>query len=234
VTTAYTATITDFDGAITTHAYSAVEADALIETAIMFDIAKVTPAADRSGRLTITRNIASPRSACDPTLTVKTRTTVLQPAHAPRLTNRQHQDLALIRKWEARPSDGATLDQAGRIVMRFHVLTALAARRLIDRGWLTITEATEEGTPVQGVTVSYAGRIAMALYEHRTRTGSLASDYSASGAFGSFSVPCPPTYFAACACGWQGPSRSSEDPAIARGHAKTHRQEHLQRVFLTD
>ena len=54
--------INDFDGTSCTRVYDAAEADALIDTAVLFDGAQVTPAVDRSGRITITRTLTGSHS----------------------------------------------------------------------------------------------------------------------------------------------------------------------------
>ncbi|MGW0493666.1 hypothetical protein [Streptomyces olivaceus] len=171
---AYTAKITDYDRIVSTRTYSAVEADVLISAALCDDD-EVSPDADRSGRVTITRVITGRRRALDAERVTLRRTTRLEPIWAPRrLTARQYENLRLIQEREVAP--GATLTN-GCIRIGVESIPAAATRRLHERGWLTVEP---DGT----ASVSYAGRLAMTLHEHRTETGYMGMNVRVTDALG--------------------------------------------------
>lgn len=219
-TSAYHATITDYDGRIRTRDYTAAEADALIDTA-QFDDDQVTPATDRSGHITITRVITSHPIS-------KRMTTELAPAHSPRLSTRQYEDLALVRELEDR-TYGAILS-ADRIDAGFNSIPPARSRRLFAHGWLVSTVWEENGKPVQRVTVSYAGRIAMTLYEHRTAIGVVPFRTWVNGALQGSWEDGGSQYLAWCSCDqWRTKPLVVRD--VARRAARRHREEHLQAVL---
>lgn len=226
--TAYHARITDYDGAVRTCGYTAAEADALIG-GHLFDEDDVTPASDRSGRITIVRTIDGYRSAAD-TRTVPMRMTVqLTPAHTPRLSRQQFRDLTLIRGHES-GSYGAVLD-GERINVGFVSIAPARAGRLFERGWLTVGPWQELGKPVQRVTVSYAGRIAMALNQHRTSITVAPLDQWVTDALGGGEyIDGGSEYIAACSCS-QWRSGRMVVRAVACERARAHRLEHLEAVF---
>src|SRR5690606_14915754 len=120
----------------------------------------------------------------------------------------------------------ATLTGDGRIGCGLGGSIAPAATaRLVERGWVTLIPDDQPGPRSPRVAVSYAGRIAVALYEHRT-TGNGVATFNP-----NFEAHCDDVvYVASCACGWRG-SGNSEDPAITRGHAHAHRSEQLRAVL---
>ncbi|MFC8223849.1 hypothetical protein ACFUTY_37480 [Streptomyces sp. NPDC057362] len=218
---AYTAKITDYDRSVSTRTYSAVEADALIAAALCDDD-KVSPDADRSGRITITRLITGHRSALDTERVTLRRTIRLEPVYAPRrLTARQYEDLQLIQEREATP--GAALTN-GCVRAGIVSIPAAATRRLLERGWLTVEP---DGT----ASVSYAGRLAMTLHEHRTETGYMGTDKWVVDAFGvgEWQIG-EPLYLSRCSCGYRAEGRF-EVRAMAQQASRTHRLEHLRAVF---
>lgn len=215
---AYTARITDYDGSTSSPAYTAAEADSLIAAALC-DGDEVTPDTDKSGRITITRTITGYRSATDTMPRTMRHTVRLHPVCAPsKLTARQHTDLAMVQQREE--YGGAVLD-GGRIVAGFGELAPAAAARLLDRGWLA---AHQDGT----VTVSYAGRIAMALREHRTRTGCMGTDVwrvDAEGV-GGWEMG-RGLYLSQCSCGRRDGHRY-ECTSMAQRASRAHRVEQLR------
>jgi hypothetical protein len=224
---AYRAVIRDYDGTTRTQEYTAAEADALIETHLLED--EVTPAGDRSGKIVVARTITGHRSAHD-TRPVPLRMTItLTPIHAPRLTARQFDDLLLIRNQED-DSFGATLD-GGRIAAGFVSISPSSTRRLMQRGWVSVTPWQEFGKPVQLVTVSYAGRIAMALYSHRTSITIAPLDKWVTDALGGGEyVDGGSQYCASCSCGdWRTGLLDVRE--VARGRARDHRYEQLRALF---
>ena len=223
---AYRARITDYDGTIRILDYTAAEADALIETHL-FDEDEVTP--DRSGKITITRVITGWRSAGDTRPIQMTMTIVLTPVHVPRLTDRQFNDLTMIRSQES-GSYAATLD-GKRITAGFMSIAPASARRLIDHGWVTISPGQQLGKPVQHVTVSYAGRIAMALHQHRTSITIAPLDHWVTDALGGGEyIDGGSQFLASCSCTqWRTQLLDVRD--IARAQARGHRQEQLRAVF---
>ncbi|MET9402661.1 hypothetical protein [Kitasatospora sp. NPDC002965] len=224
---AFTARITEFDGTRRTAALSAAEADAVIDSALLFDEAAVTAGGERHGTLTITHSISHPPSACGTLPASRRWTAVLEAAHPVRPTLRQYEDLALLAAWEEEHPEGAMLTPAGAAATRFEHVPPASARHLLAAGWLT-----PDGGGAHGhVTVSYAGRIAMTLYQHRLRTGVVGAEAWASGAISGGWVACPPLYVEGCTCGWRGPAPSG-DAAIVRGHGRDHRQGELQRLFV--
>ncbi|MCC9309922.1 hypothetical protein LN042_23090 [Kitasatospora sp. RB6PN24] len=216
---AFTARITDFTGARRTVTLSAPESDAVIDTALLFDGDTITASGDRRGTLTITRTLSHPAAA------TATRTIVLELADQRRPTDRQHEDLALISEWEEHHPEGAVLTPEGAARTRFERVTPGRTQRLLAAGWLT-----PGGRAGGHVRVSYAGRVAAVLHEHRLRTGTVGTEAWASGAVWGGWVPCPPLYVSMCGCGWRSPHRS-EDPGIARSHGRSHRQGRLQALF---
>ncbi|QNS09399.1 hypothetical protein [Streptomyces xanthii] len=218
---AYTAKITDYDRSVSTRTYSAVEADALIAAALCDDD-QVSPDADRSGRITITRVITGHRSALDTWPVTLRRTIRLEPVYAPRrLTARQYEDLQLIREREATP--GAALTN-GCVRAGIVSIPATATRRLLERGWLTVE-------PDGAASVSYAGRVAMTLHEHRAETGYMGTDKWVVDAFGvgEWQIG-EPLYLSRCSCGYRAEGRF-EVRAMAQQASRAHRREHLRAVF---
>ncbi|MEW2615192.1 hypothetical protein AB0937_34410 [Streptomyces sp. NPDC047880] len=218
---AYTAKITDYDRSVSTCTYSAIEADALIAAALCDDD-EVSPDADRSGRITVTRVITGRRSALDAERVTLRRTVRLEPVCAPRrLTARQYEDLRLIREREATP--GAALAN-GCVRAGVVSIPAAATRRLLERGWLTVEP---DGT----ASVSYAGRVAMTLHEHRAETGYMGTDKWVVDAFGvgEWQIG-EPLYLSRCSCGYRAEGRF-EVRAMAQQASRRHRLEHLRAVF---
>jgi hypothetical protein len=219
---AYTAAITDYDRTATTRTYSALEADALIATAL-FDDDEVTPDADRSGRLTITRTITGHRSATDTEPRTLRRTIHLEPVCAPRrVTERQYEDLRLIRGCESRRFPARLIGD--RVQAGVASIPPAAAARLFARGWLT-------AEPGGAITVSYAGRIAMALHEHRADPGYVGTDKWVTLATGGGQwEPGPGLYLSRCSCGHREETRFDVQ-AMAQQASRAHRLVHLRAVF---
>ncbi|GHH31431.1 hypothetical protein [Streptomyces rubradiris] len=218
---AYTAKITDYDRSVSTRMYSADNADALIAAALCDDD-EVSPDADRSGRITITRMITGHRSALDPTRVTLWRTIRLEPVCPPRwLTTRQYKDLRLIQEREAAPG---TILVNGCVRAGVVSVPAAATKRLLERGWLTVGP---DGT----ASVSYAGRVAMTLHEHRTETGYMGTDKWVVDGFGigEWHIG-EPLYLARCSCGYRAEGRF-EVRAMAQQASRKHRLERLRAVF---
>ncbi|MGY3341130.1 hypothetical protein ACVW0K_007323 [Streptomyces filamentosus] len=215
---AYHARITDYDGTTSVRTYTAPEADTLIVTAL-WDEDQVEVDADRSGRLTLTRTITGHRSALDTERRTLHRTTRLEPVRRPRtLTGRQYEDLALIL---ARDDQGGARLIDGRIRVGLVSVPPAAAARLLANGWLT---AERNHT----VTVSCAGRIAMALHEHQTETGVMGTDKWIVNAFGVGDWALGPSlYLVRCSCGHHDEHRY-DDRSMAQRAARRHRLAHLR------
>lgn len=154
-----------------------------------------------------------------------TRTLALEPAGPQHLTGRQHEDPVLLAGRGEHHPEGAVLTPTGAAWTRFEQVPASRTRRLLAAGWLTPDGGGADGH----VTVSYAGRIATVLHRHRLRTGTVGTEAWANSAIRGGWVACPPLYVATCACDWRSPHRS-EDPSIARGHGRSHRQGRLQEL----
>lgn len=213
---AYHATITEYDGTSHSRDYTASESDVLIDTATLFDDDPAVVTADRSGSITITRTLIGPSSALSPEFVMKKRLISLIPAASPRPSPRQYEDLTLIRSWEAQRASGQ-----GENVQPFPSIHRNRATRLWSKGWLTST-GNAGGTTHKWMGVSYAGRISLALREHRT-IGNLSVCFEP-----DFSVHSGNScYRASCSCGWVGPA-ASEDLGISRGHARKHLRDRLQ------
>jgi hypothetical protein len=225
---AYHARITHYDGSVSTRDYTAAEADALIDCDLC-DGNTVIPAGDRSGRITITRACTGPRSATDSTPVKATMTIELEPAHAPRLTERQYKDLVIVRDHEER-TYGAKLSAAGRIDAGFASIPPSSACRLFARGWLLLTPLEENGRPVPCVSVSYAGRIAMVLHEHRTTTTEGREECIDADGRERLSGWISKAW---CSCRQWSTSVAGDRNAV-RWAARRHRQEHLRPVFDSD
>ncbi|MFF0386802.1 hypothetical protein [Streptomyces sp. NPDC004286] len=220
-TYAYTARLTDYDGSQRTRMLPAAEADSVIAAAL-WDEDKVAPDTDRSGRITITRTITGYRSATDTEPRTLRHTARLEPVCAPgKLTARQHDDLTMVQQ---REEYGGAVFDGGRVVVGFGELAPAAAARLLDRGWLA---AHQDGT----VTVSYAGRIAMALREHRTRTGYMGTDVWRVNALGEGGWEMGPgLYLSQCSCGHRDGHRY-DWKSMAQRASRAHRLAHLRAVF---
>ncbi|MFJ5142672.1 hypothetical protein [Streptomyces sp. NPDC088707] len=218
---AYRAKITDYDRTVSERAYTALEADALIATALL-DEDEVIPDADRSGRLTVIRTITGHRSALDTEPRTLRRTIRLEPVRAPRrLTPRQYEDLLLILAQDER--GGGTLVD-GRIRAGIASIPPAAAARLLEHGWLAVE-------PGDVVTVSYAGRVAMTLHDHQAATGYMGTDKWVVDAFGVGEWQIGPGLFLSrCSCGYRSPSRF-DDRAMAQRESRRHRLEHLRTAF---
>ncbi|MFD8387408.1 hypothetical protein ACFV2X_54580 [Streptomyces sp. NPDC059679] len=219
---AYTAKITDYDRSVSTRTYSAVEADALIATAL-WDDAEVSPDADRSGCITITRVITGHRSALDAEPVTMRRAIRLEPVSAPRrLTARQYEDLRLIRDCESASRAAVLAD--GRVRAGFVSIPPGAAGRLLERGWLT-------AEPGGAVSASYAGRVAMVLHEHRAETGYVGMDKWVTDALGvgEWQIG-DPLYLSRCSCGHRAEGLF-EVRAMAQQASRKHRLEHLRALF---
>ncbi|MFF5668845.1 hypothetical protein ACFY8S_01695 [Streptomyces hygroscopicus] len=220
-TITYRATVTDYDCTTSVQDLTTSEADALIAAAL-FSENEVAIAPDWSGRITITCAVTGPRSATDPASVTVKRVTVLEPVHVPRLSKRQYADLVLIREREWM----ATFTDSGRVGcgLRGSVPPAATAR-LIERGWILLTPGAPSSPSAPSVAVSYGGRLAMALYEHRTAGNGLVTfdpDFSVHSQAG--------VYVASCACGWRGPG-NSDQVAFTRGQARAHREEQVRAAF---
>ncbi|PNE43407.1 hypothetical protein [Streptomyces noursei] len=224
VPVAYRISVTDYDTTQRVRTCTAAEADALLDVAILDDD-QLSIAHDRSGRITLTRTLTGPRTATDPTMVTKHQTTVLTPVHPPRLADSQYTLLAELHAWNNdHPSRGAKLTDSGRITFGFTAAPPAVVRRLVAGGWVALASSKTKDVPFLRATVSYAGRIAMVLHEHRTRGNGIVNhepDWRIH--------PGNPVYIASCTCGWYGPT--ADDAAITRGHARNHRHEQLQAIF---
>ncbi|MFE4019267.1 DUF3560 domain-containing protein [Streptomyces sp. NPDC059101] len=218
---AYHVAITDYDESQQERTYTAAEADLLLDVAMLQDDQLII-ADDHSGRIAVTRILTGPRSATNPTLVTKRKITTLTPLRSPRLTSSQYELLSEVQTWNNdHPSRSAQLTDSGHIASGFTAITPVAARRLVDGGWVALTANDAVDDAVQHVDVSYAGRIATALHEHRTRGNGIVNHEPDWGKNPGNSV-----YVASCSCGWYGPQ--SDDAAITRGHARNHRHEQVQ------
>ncbi|MGW5817252.1 hypothetical protein [Streptomyces noursei] len=217
-TTAYQGRFADFDGSVHERELSTGEADALISSAL-FDEDEVVPATDRSGALTLVRVIEDQEGR------ELRRTVTLTPPRSPQLSGAQYAQLADVRAWEEFHPEGGSVDAEGGVVMRFVRLSPTVARRLVARGWLLVTS----GPGREAVTVSYAGRVAMALREHRTQATVVASDGPAPGGLSEY-LGGGHVFVGSCFCGWRT-EVAFESRSLAQGHAATHRGEELVRAL---
>ncbi|MFH9250888.1 hypothetical protein ACH4LK_36315 [Streptomyces lydicus] len=213
--------MTDYDRTIAARTYSAGEADALIASAL-FDEDDVSPDADRSGRITITHVTTGHRSALDCEPRTLRRTIRQEPAYTPRqVTVRQYEDLRLVHMRESEKSSARVVD--GRIQAGLTTIPPAAAERLFTRAWLT---AHPDGT----LTVSYAGQVAMVLYEHRAETGYVGTDKRVVDAFGVREWQIGDPVFLARCCGYRADYRF-DVRAMAQAACRKHRYERLRGVF---
>ncbi|MFJ7004190.1 hypothetical protein ACIQU7_24010 [Streptomyces albidoflavus] len=219
---AYQARTTDYDGAVSERPLTAAEADDLIVWAIV-EKDKVDPDTDRSGRLTITRTITGWTTATGTDRRTLRRVVRLEPTVKPRrLTERQYQDLDLV-VGEEYSSTPARRDE-GRVHAGFGSIPPAAAERLFAAGWLI---EDPDGT----VLVSFAGRVAMVLHQHRTETGHMGTDKEITRADGvRVWAPGIPLYLARCSCGHRDEHRY-EERAAAQAASRAHRAERLRALF---
>ncbi|MEU5978483.1 hypothetical protein [Streptomyces sp. NPDC047315] len=220
---AYRVTVADFGGARSTRTLTPAEGDILIDSALC-DGDDVVPDADRSGRITITRTIRGRLSAVDAELRTLRRVVRLEPVCGPRLvTARQYDDLTLIHDRDAPGKFPARLVE-GRLRAGFAVISPAATARLFGRGWLT---SHTDGA----ITVSYAGRVAMALHEHRNEIVFIGTHrwVQRSDGTGGYE-PGMPLYRAGCSCGHRAATRF-EERACAQAACRRHRLNHLRAVF---
>lgn len=193
----YRVTVTDLDGTRHSeiHGWTASHANHMINRMIRLadeEIERgrepgyeVIPATGASGALTLRRRH---RSFVDGTSEVREqwRTWELEPLRRPALSAAAHEDLRLLSEATHPPRDrfdrpdvaGGVLRSVrygGKEQWRVSVgnLESLAParwRRLVEAGWAAVlTDRVEDLTPVR---VTVAGRVALALAVHRTRTSS--------------------------------------------------------------
>lgn len=221
---AYEARTTDYDGALSERLLTAAEADNRIAYAVA-DGDEIAPDTDLSGRLTITRTITGWDTACGQGTSTRRRVIRLNPTARPRrLTKRQHEDLRLVLGQED-TSMPAWRDGA-RVRTGFASIPPAAAERLFAAGWLI-----EEPDVHRTVSVSYAGRVAMVLHEHRTETGYRGTDKEAVRTDGSrYWASGDPLYRSLCSCGHRA-ERLFERKEAAQAASRTHRADALRALF---
>ncbi|MEU3262387.1 hypothetical protein ABZ694_32190 [Streptomyces albidoflavus] len=219
---AYQARTTDYDGAVSERPLTAAEADDLIAWAIV-EKDKVVPDPDRSGRLTITRTITGWTTATGTDRRTLRRVVRLEPTVRPRrLTERQYQDLDLVAGQEDSSSPARRAE--GRVHAGFGSIPPAAAARLFTAGWLI---EDPDGT----VLVSFAGRVAMVLHQHRTETGHMGTHKEITRADGvRLWTSGISLYLARCSCGHRDDHRY-EEQAAAQAASRAHRAEHLRALF---
>ncbi|MGF3141022.1 hypothetical protein [Streptomyces diastaticus] len=219
---AYQARTTDYDGAVSERPLTAAQADDLIAWAIV-EKDKVVPDTDRSGRLSITRTITGWTTATGTDRRTLRRVVRLEPTVRPRrLTERQYQDLDLVAGQE--DSSSPARRDRGRVHAGFCAIPAAAAARLFAAGWLI---EDPDGT----VLVSFAGRVAMVLHQHRTETGHMGTHKEIVRADGvRVWISGIPLYLARCSCGHRDEHRY-EAQAAAQAASRAHRAAHLRAVF---
>lgn len=106
----------------------------------------------------------------------------------------------------------------------FGSIPPAAATRLLAAGWLT---EDPDGT----VQVSFAGRVAMVLHQHRTETGHMGTDKEIVRADGvRVWAPGIPLYLARCSCGHRD-EHHYEAQATAQAASRAHRAAHLRALF---
>ena len=219
---AYQARTTDYDGSVSERPLTAAQADDLIAWAIV-EKDKVVPDTDRSGRLSITRTITGWATATGTDRRTLRRVVRLEPTVRPRrLTERQYQGLDLVAGQE--DSSSPARRDRGRVHAGFCAIPAAAAERLFAAGWLI---EDPDGT----VLVSFAGRVAMVLHQHRTETGYMGTHKEIVRADGvRVWTSGIPLYLARCSCGHRDEHRY-EEQAAAQAASRAHRAAHLRAVF---
>ncbi|MFE7963400.1 hypothetical protein ACFU0X_10155 [Streptomyces cellulosae] len=175
---AYRASVTYYDGTTKEVEMSAAQADALIDTDLL-DLAgggdvKVMPDL-ATGRITVVRWCTGPRSATDSEPVTASMTVELEPLHVPKPTPTQYRSLRIVLDDEGRTYGPKLCD--GRVVAGLAAIPPSVTRLLFARGWLRLEPYEEDGVPVERVVVSYAGRVAMSRFEHRTSTSCGSTDY---------------------------------------------------------
>ncbi|WP_432091429.1 hypothetical protein [Streptomyces sp. NRRL F-5630] len=221
---AYRATVFDYDGITseTPLALTAAEADTMIGLAVC-DGDEVTVDPDRSGRFTLIRALTGRSTATGPARTLR-KVTRLVPTTAPRtMTARQYEDLTIVHERENARTAARLRD--GRVDAGLQCVPLAATGRLLGRGWLTADPSGE-------VWVSYAGRIAMALHEHRAEILFKGLDKLVRRADGSESwEPGGGLFRAACSCGHRGEGWREERRSASRD-VREHRRAFLLAVML--
>ncbi|MFF0430351.1 hypothetical protein ACFYUJ_39065 [Streptomyces sp. NPDC004520] len=212
-----------YDGTITAQHCTAAEADALLASHL-FTEDEVTADPGLTGRITLSRSVTGPRSATDPTPVTVTRSTFLDPLHAPKPTPRQYEDLCIVQAPRGRTV--AVLAADGRVDAGSLAIPPAATTRLLSRGWLSVTD-TPTGPPQ--VTVSCAGLIAMTHHSHQISIVSGSAQYTDHRGIertGGWITN------AWCTCGhWKTTVAGDRSPV--RTAARHHRREHLQAALDT-
>jgi len=217
---AFRETVTSADGSTEEGTCTEAQASRLLATAVRRGY---TVEATRNGGAVIVRTIPGTADHWTPT---RRHTVTLEPlAEAGKVTDTMRSDLVIIGLWPAGRNLAARLNAGtGRIDAGLNSIPRGAAKRLIERGLVTVTG--------DAVTVSLSARLAMLAQDHRTETSEPPGYYNSLGADGR---PEPglwtrkrfarhdSTSVASCSCrGWSYPAEDRED---ARRRAHGHRQE---------
>lgn len=213
-------TVTSADGTTVEGTSSEAHASRLLATAVRRGYAVE---ATRNGGAVIVRTIPAAGDSWTPP---RRHVVTLEPAKVPgKVTDTMRSDLMIIGLWPTGRRLGARLNaETGRIDAGLNSIPRGAAKRLVDRGLVTVTDGA--------VTVSLSARLAMLAQEHHTETSEPFGYYNSLGTDGR---PEPglwtrkrfarhdSTSVASCSCrGWSYPAEDRDD---ARRRAHLHRQE---------
>jgi len=145
----------------------------------------VDPATDATGRLVLRRRHLS-FGGRQGDVRERWRTWELEPVTRPKLSQRQAEDLAALAESRHWPGGDFTKPQVPGGTLRMtkmgpreepriqcsgmYSIAPAAWRRLVDKGWASFP--TGEARPLEPFRVTLAGRVALALHRHQTRTSS--------------------------------------------------------------
>ena len=181
-----------------------------------------TVAAAKDGTITIVRTYLHLNGE---TISERKIVVTLRPdAKQQRLTQVQHDDLTRIRTAGAR----AKLLDTGRVTGMFCQIPPSAAKRLFDRGFAIVTN------PEGRVEVTIAGLLAMAAFEHQTRTVGGSETVSGGGHvhFVTGEWVEATGYFVSAYCSCHDLKWCDTDRDAAQGAAKRHLAEKLSAALV--
>jgi len=206
--------VTSADGSTEEGTCSEAQASRLLATAVRRGY---TVEATRQGGAVIVRTIPG---AADHWTPPRRHTVTLEPVtQTGKVTDTMRSDLVIIGLWPTGRRLGARLNAGtGRIDAGLNSIPRGAAKRLIERGLVTVTDGA--------VTVSLSARLAMLAQEHRTETREPRGyvrpsvlGFIGNGVERKGNKMYDRSSVASCSCkGWSYPAEDRDDARLAHGH----------------